>query len=276
MNHSLTFSRSTVSAAVAAAFVAAASGNAVAAGAVTVQGWDNGLGVAPSIGAGESLSVVKSMLESSYSDNPGLHFSAWGHTGAWYTFELAAAADTKVRLAPETAGVDFKPGLTVWASGSEQFDGGDSSPSVSENSDSVWSSPDTFNAVDPIGSRGTAWMSVGSGGLKETLAYGVSGESQLSPTTGWDEDILQGIHDVSVTNLYEQGVTGSMGGNWVELSFSQLQPGWYAIYAGGTDHNLTSQNMLLTVSAVPEPQTWAMLTAGLLLVPLLRRKRVKR
>ncbi|MBL8535593.1 MAG: PEP-CTERM sorting domain-containing protein, partial [Betaproteobacteria bacterium] len=73
---------------------------------------------------------------------------------------------------------------------------------------------------------------------------------------------------------YEGGVAGSTGSNWLEISFTNLQPGWYVIFAGGSDHSLSTQNMTLSVNTapVPEPETWAMLAAGLVGMAFMRRK----
>jgi hypothetical protein len=244
-----------------------------------LQNWGSGAGDAPSIGAGASLSVVKSLPKSNYSDNPDLSFSAWAHAGGspWWTFNLTAAADTTIRLAAETAIAAFKPGLTVWASGNSKFDGGESAVNT-EVASNGWDTPHSFNAVGQLGDFGTYWMS-GDGvatysNMQETLAYGVTGPGHAAG--GWGETIEQGIHDVSVDNRFEQGITGSYGENWLELRFNQLQPGWYVVFAGGTDHSLSAQNMILSVNAVPEPGTWGMLAAGLSLLALARGRRMLR
>ena len=277
MQSSKVFQRSAIATALTAMVAVFAAADAVAAGAVTFQSWNGVVGDA-SIGAGDTLTAFKDLPKSNYSDNPSLNFSAWAHAGGspWWTFQLTEAVDTTIRLEATTSGAAYKPAMTVWASGNEKFDGGESAVTT-EVANNGWDTPHSFNAVGELGSFGTYWMS-GDGvttysNMKQTLAYGVTGPSHDSGT-GWGESILQGVHDVSVDNTYESGVAGSTGSNWLEISFTNLQPGWYVIFAGGSDHSLSTQNMTLSVNTapVPEPETWAMLAAGLVGMAFMRRK----
>jgi hypothetical protein len=272
--------RCLLAAAASAALFATCATPTIAADAVAFQNWDGSAGNAPSIGAGAVLSVMKSLPKSNYSDNPSLAFSAWAHAGGspWWMFNLTSPADTVIRLATQDPAAAFKPGLTVWTSSASKFDGGEDGVAT-EIATNGWDTPHSFNAVGQVGDFGTYWMSgdgvVTYSNMRRTLAYVVTGPGHAADTTGWGEAIQQGFHDLSGGDVYEHGITGSTGDNWLELSFKQLQPGWYVLFAGGTDNSLAAQNLVLSISTapVPEPQTWALLGAGLGAVALLRRRR---
>ena len=71
---------------------------------------------------------------------------------------------------------------------------------------------------------------------------------------------------MSLTSTFENSISGSAGANSVSLIFDDLAPGWYALYIGGTNNATAGGAFDLTVSAVPEPETYAMLLAGLGLI----------
>lgn len=243
---------------VSAAIISAAlvNTNVHAAGAVGFKTWTGGIN---EIHPGNTISAVETGLKSAYTDNPSLNYSAWAHTGDWYTFKNHDLADVTVTVAGDTG---FAPGLTVWATGGTQFDGGTASFG-GELSTAAFGTPHSFNATGAMGDAGTLWMADGQGGnVIETLGYAVSGPTHLTGT-GWGESIITGANDVSLTNTFENGVSGFTDTNSVSLSFNDLAPGWYALYIGGTDHTTSGGAFELTVSAVPEADTWAMLLAGL-------------
>lgn len=276
------FSRAVLAGALLAAFNPAAR----ATGSIEFQAWGSGAGATPAIGIGDSLSITKNLAKSGYSDNPALLHSAWAHAGGspWYTFELTETADVTISLNPHVAGANFNPGMTVWASGATQFDGGtDGGSDGLEESNNGRGSPHSFNAVGQIGDYGTLWQALGYGGnQRETLAYAVTGASHLSSNaggTGWDEDIMTGFHDISVSNTYENGITGSASGNSLSMAFNDMQAGWYTLFIGGTNNALSAADYDLSVSAVsavPEPETYAMFMAGLGLLGIAARRRAGR
>lgn len=233
--------------------------NVYAANAVGFQAWTAG----NDLFAGSSISAANSGLKSSYADNPSLSYSAWAHTADYFTFNNHDLADVTVTVSGDSG---FVPGLTVWATGGTEFDGG-TTDFGGEISLAGFGTPHSNNAVGIMGDSGTLWMANGQGGnVLETLGYAVSGPSHAAGTTGWGESIVHGANDVSLTNTFENGVSGSTSAHSVTLEFNDLAPGWYAVYIGGTDHTSAGGVYDLTVSAVPEPETYAMLLAGLGLV----------
>lgn len=209
-----------------------------------------------------SITANESALKSAYSDNPSLNYSAWAHVGDWFVFQNHGPRDVTVTVNGSSG---FVPGVTVWATGEFVFDGG-TEGFGSEISLAGFGTPHSFNATGAMGDAGTLWMANGQGGnVLETLGYAVAGASH-TVDTGWGETILHGANDVSLTNNFENGVGGSVGANTATLTFNDLAPGWYLAYVGGTDHASAGGAYSLTVSAVPEAETWAMLLAGLGLV----------
>lgn len=252
---------STLASAVIISLAALASSNVHAADAVSPKGW---VGSDNVVSLGETITANESGLKSAYTGNPNLNFSAWAHTGDWFVFQNTNLADVSVTV---SGAAGFAPGLTVWATGAAKFDGG-TEGFGSEISAAGFGTPHSLNATGAMGDAGTLWMANGQGGnVIETLGYAVSGPAAFTAAdTGWGETIFTGAHDVSVTNTFENGVTGSTGANVATLTFSDLASGWYAVYVGGTNHASAGGAFELTVSAVPEAETWAMLLAGLGLV----------
>ncbi|MEL4180429.1 FxDxF family PEP-CTERM protein [Roseateles sp. PN1] len=252
-----------------------AAGQTLAADAVDFRNWGTD-GSAPLLAAGGSINAVQAMAKSNYSDNPGLMFSAWAHAGGtpWYTFQLATTTDVTINLTPAVASANFAPGLTLWASGNQKFDGGSEGIETGNNG---WGDPHSFNVVGQIGDFGTAWMSGANGNMLQTLAYAVTGPAHTdTDATGWGEVIKQGVNDISTDNTFEQGVTGTANGNQIHLQVKQLQAGWYTLYIGGTDNSKTAASYNLDVSAVaavPEPASLGLMLAGMGLLALRRSRR---
>lgn len=235
----------------------------VLAGAVTTNS-PNFVGADNSLGAYESIIVAASISNDSYSGDPA-YVSAQAMAGSWFTFFLEEQAGVTI-TAESYPFASFSPGMTVWASGSNEFDGGSATGFIEASAVTGHSTPDSFNATGQIGSDGTLWMSDGFGGnLQETLGYAVSGPSVMT-STAWGESILHGAHDVSITDTYETGVTGSVTSGMAQLTFSNMQPGWYATFIGGTNPGSPGGYLKLTVSAVPEMETWAMMIIGMCLL----------
>lgn len=239
-------------------------GNAWAAGAVQVI--ELGHLMDP---AGGTLTISEAGGKSTYANNPLLDGSSWGHAGKWYSFMTHHTLDVTVTV--EAAGLsDFKPGFSVWASGDAAFDGG--TADLNEIGTAGFNTPHSFNSVGTLGDFGTGWMSGTNGNLLETLGYANSGIDMING--GFGESIFNGAHDVSSSNVFENGITGTVSEGYAQLVFHDLQPGWYVIFTGGTNHASGGGLYDVTVSAVPVPAAVWLFGSGLLgLAGIARRKR---
>lgn len=269
---------------------------ALAAGAVNVTTLNANGSNGTALGSYGDFIVTSSYSntnDDSFAGHSVFDYSAQGQNGDWYAFEVSSAIDLQIAIvSPYSA---MHPGVTVWASGNAPFNGG-TSLWGGETSSAGFYTPSSFNAVGELGDPGTQWMQSGQGGnLIETLAYAVSGPSYIPSsggggfvclalgcpttplpgsglTTGWGETILHGAHDVSTSNTFENGVSGwvAFGTNtnppYAELTFNALQPGWYAMFVGGTYSGDPGGEYWLAMdvmAAVPEMETWAMMLAGI-------------
>ncbi|MEQ8659743.1 MAG: hypothetical protein RLW62_02900, partial [Gammaproteobacteria bacterium] len=223
---------------------------AFAAGAVTIQDFDGGPG-AHHLAAGDTLTRSGATGNpAAFSTNPALDGSAWAHTGRWWTFHLMSDATTTVTVTADDASV-FTPALTIWASGDTAFDGG-TTGFLGEVSTAGFGTPHSFNATGVLGNSGTLWMASGFGGnMLETLAYASAGADVASG--GWGESLLNGVHDVSLTNAFESGISGTIGAGEAEIVLADLVAGYYTVFVGGADINQAGGSYTLSVSAVPLP-----------------------
>lgn len=242
------------------------------------------------VNAGDVIAASLHFGESaSYSGDSALDYSANGLSGSWYTFAVQDVFDVTVNVTSQFLPVGFSPGMTVWATGDTEFAPGNILIGGQMSSAGA-TPPGSFNATGSLGANGTLWLA--DAGVKETLGYAVSGPGVEGGVvclaigcpsvghTGWQESIIHGAHDVSITDIYEQGVSGSVSAigqfgtpfdsgagagpseRFAELEFNNLQPGWYAVFVGGTDSSQTGGYYDLTISAVPEVETWLMMLVG--------------
>jgi hypothetical protein len=239
----------------------ASADRADAAGAIFFGSWDGAL---PSVvvGPGGSATVSnQGALASSMSGNPNLNGSAWAHTGDWYSLQLQASDTVVIRVSANNP-TALAPGIALWASGAAPFDGG-TELYADELSSAAFTVPHSFNAFGALGSPGTLWMQAGEGGNQEELiAYAIAGPSFLG-TTGWGETIANGVHDMRLSSVFADGVTGSVGPGFAELVLTGVDESWFTLYVGGTQHGLSGGTFNLSVTSVPEPSTALLVALGL-------------
>jgi len=209
----------------------------------------------------------------SYTDNVGLNYSAWGHAGRWYSFEVTSDVNTNIQVTANSA-ADWAPAFTVyrtdgaWGGGTQTF----------IEAGIVGNTPRNFNGTGNIGDNGTLWMQEGAAGNTAdsnaiaTLAYVNSGATHHAMETNWGEHIHNGVHARDGAGIYSDGVAGSVSQGNAELTLAGLDTGWYTVYVGGANALLGGSPFSVQVSAVPVPAAVYLFGTGLIGLLSLRRK----
>jgi hypothetical protein len=240
---------------------------AFAAGAVGVKTASSWIGNNNVLSGAEIQTSVASLSsKNSWTDNPSLANSSWGHTGTWLTFDVTTASPT-VDISAKVLTGNYNIAFTVWASGANPFNGGSpangsvaglSEPSLVTSGNNP---AHDFNQVSQVGSYGTVWATDpskaanGGGNLLDTLAYANSGVAHTDPTQNdYGQIINAGVNQVATDNTYFSAVAGSVGANYADIQFQNLATGWYTIFVGGANSAETlASTYQISVSAVPVP-----------------------
>ncbi|MCF6250521.1 MAG: hypothetical protein L3J75_04510 [Methylococcaceae bacterium] len=232
-----------------------------------------------SIGAmGDSLVATGQTTSAhSYTDNAQLNYSAWGHAGRWFNFEVTSNVDTQIKVTADNT-ANWSPAFTVystagvWGGGTATF----TEVGITGNT------PHNFNATGNIGDNGTLWMQQGAAGNNPafsnavaTLGYANSGASHAAATTNWGEQVNSGVHAMAGELTFSSGMTGSIGAGTAELTFADLNTGWYTVYVGGADATKLNSPFSVRVSAVPVPAAAYLFGSGLIGLFAARRKALK-
>lgn len=200
--------------------------------------------------------IAANSNKNSYTSNPALTNNAWGMQGTWLSFNVTSRSTVVVTLTSATTNA---PGFTVY-----RTDGsftGNGTGTTTGNNGAIHS----FNQVGQAGTAGIVWATDDSvtnslegnttaNGIVETLGY-VNG-SGIEYINKFGGTVSAGAHDVSIDNLYENGVFGSTATegnlNYANLTLVDLKPGYYTIFLGGTNTNATAGTPIdVKVSAMP-------------------------
>ena len=198
-----------------------------------------------------------------FTGNPALTNNAWGMQGAFTNFYLPTSALT-VTIDARSSVLNY-PAFSIFRS-----DGPFAGETVAVDTPlEVTGQIHNFNSVgqaalpsDPS-SIGIRWA-VGPNGLVETLGYASSSANNY--TNGYGGAVNSGAHDISTDNLYETGVTGSIGtvGNpafatskrFADLILNDLQAGWYSLFVGGSDISAAGAAITVKVTASAQASSY--------------------
>jgi len=249
---------------------------------------------ATTLEAGGILSAtIQSSTSHSYTDNPRLNHSAWGHAGRWYNFEVdvdtntGTGIDTTINVTANNKS-DLSPAFTVYRTDG-QWKGG---TATKIETGITGNTPHNFNATGNIGDNGTIWMKQGGSitvydflldkdvtvtntadsNAIATLAYANSGQEHDTDVTNWGEEIFNGVYTRDGELTYSDGITGNVGMGTAEMTLINLKKGWYTIYVGGADAAKLNSKFSVTVSSVPVPTAVYLFGTGLLGLFSARRK----
>lgn len=276
---------------IAAALTLAATGSASAAVA-----WDGGVNT---LALGSTISSASANASAQgWTGNSTLTNAAWGMQGSWGVFQVTDASDVVITASSllnlpsftlyKTQGMFTATNATTGVTTVNPYNGNTVGPdaTVAATNGAIHK----FSQVALAGGNGLVWatatntptVAANAGvGIVETLGYVNSATKDYSNFFG--DQVLRGAHDVSIDDLYEQGIAGSVwtdGANthFASLSIHNLAAGWYNIFIGGAQDGAslpsTSNGPIgLTVAAVPVPgAVWLFSSALLGLIGASRRK----
>ncbi|MDD1620584.1 MAG: hypothetical protein LUQ11_03810 [Methylococcaceae bacterium] len=218
------------------------------------------------LGAGETITNIDVTDDYSLGGWVGANShvgDGWGPIGHWYSFQLTDTAITTVTARARNATANA-PAFTLYRTDIDWvpfgYDKNTTYPgwNVPGQTEGMPPNPSgsfhDMSQVAQAGQPGIVWASnntPGGPGIVETLGYANSGDSYAS--NSWGQAVNYGANDVSIDNLYETGITGSVGQGFASLTLNNLKAGWYTIFVGGANTSLAGSPSDVTVSAVPVP-----------------------
>ncbi|MDD1620873.1 MAG: hypothetical protein LUQ11_05285 [Methylococcaceae bacterium] len=219
------------------------------------------------LGSGETITNTSANSQKmGWTGNAALNYDAWGMEGSWLSFRLTATSDTTISATAD--GATMAPAFTLYRTNSTY-----TGQSVAL-SGGVNGAIHDFSQVAQAGQNGLIWATAktaGGAGIVETLGYANSGNSYAANAFG--QAVNYGVNDVSIDNLYESGISGSVGAGLASMTLHNLASGWYTIFVSGANGTLTGSPINVSVSAVPVPgAVWLFGSALVGLVGASRRK----
>lgn len=181
-----------------------------------------------------------------WTGNAALNFNAWGMQGSWLSFKLTSDADTTITATADAT--KMAPAFTLYRTNSS-YTGQSVALSGGANG-----AIHNFSQVAKAGESGLIWATAKTAtgpGIVETLAYANSGNSYAA--NGFGQAVNHGVNDISIDNLYESAISGSVGPGFASMTLSHLASGWYTIFVSGADASMIGSPIKVSVSAVPIP-----------------------
>lgn len=210
------------------------------------------------LGSGETITNIGANSQKmGWTGNISLNYDAWGMQGSWLSFQLTETADTTITATADA--LTMAPAFTLYRTNSN-YTGQSVALSGGANG-----AIHKFSQVAQAGQNGLIWAtatSPGGVGIVETLAYANSGNSYASNSFG--QAVNAGVNDVSIDNLYESGIGGSIGAGLASVNLKNLSSGWYTIFVSGANGALTGSPIDVSVSAVPVPGAFWLFGTALL------------
>ena len=206
-------------------------------------------------------SIAANANKNAYTSNPALNNNAWGMQGTWLSFNVPTKTTV---LVTATSATTNAPGFTVYRT-SAPFTGvvTGSTPDNFTNG-----AIHSFDQIAQAGMAGIVWATdvtvtnslpgnTTTNGIVETLGY--VNASGISYTNAYGDRVKAGADDLSIDNLYESGVSGSVttSGSMVyaNLTLNSLVPGNYTIFVGGTMTSGTNTPIDVKVTSIPLSST---------------------
>ena len=206
-------------------------------------------------------SIAANANKNAYTSNPALNNNAWGMQGTWLSFNVPTITNVLVSASSATTNA---PGFTVYRTAAPFL------------GDVTGTTPGTFingaihgfNQVAQAGSEGIVWATdvtvtnslpgnTTTNGIVETLGY--VNASGVSYTNAYGSRVDAGADDLSIDNLYESGVSGSVATSggivYANLTLNSLVPGNYTIFVGGTSTFGTNTPIDVKVTSIPVSST---------------------
>lgn len=201
------------------------------------------------LGLGETITNTSANSQKQgWTGNISLNYDAWGMQGSWLTFQLTSNATTTVTATANAA--TQAPAFTLYRTDVEWT----GYTATGQATGGANGAIHKFSQVAQAGQNGLIWatqMTAGGPGVVETLGYANSGNSYASNSFG--QAVNYGVNDVSVDDLYESGITGSVGAGLASLTLNNLASGWYTVFVSGANGSLTGSAIDVSVSSVPVP-----------------------